>query len=130
MKCPKCDWKNLDKATECTSCGVQFADIRPGSAANTKYDKIQRTCPWNDHGQICGLIGSLADSYLGPWYCSTHYWQLKGWPLKAGPATSHVSYRERWYAEHNLPYQPPKSGNLNKLTPAREPGDDEDYVQA
>lgn len=48
------------------------------------------------------------------------------------------SYRERWYAEHGLPYEPPKLGDfppfrcVGSMTPAtaptREPGQDDEPV--
>ena len=106
MKCPKCKTINPPGATECDSCGVIFADIR-----GNKERSVDRLCPWNDHGHVCGLVGSMSDATngSGPWYCSRHFWQLKGWPLKdADDAKPHISYRERWYAERGLPYEPPK----------------------
>ena len=69
MKCPKCKFVNLDGATECADCGVQFAHIRGGRGYRAQVDRIDRTCPWNDHGQVCGLVGSLSDATngSGPW---------------------------------------------------------------
>jgi len=52
-------------------------------------------CPFNDHGHICGLRGSLSDSIVGggPWYCPDHFWLLKGRApaRKAKPQLSPVS---------------------------------------
>lgn len=95
MKCPKCKFVNPPHATECGDCGVVFAHIAP------KPDKIDRTCPWNDHGNICGLVGSLSDNTngQGPWYCAGHFLKLKGWPAKAG-TDAPTPYRDRWYQEH------------------------------
>ena len=110
MKCPKCKFVNVSGATECADCGVQFVDIRGGRGYRPHADKVDRTCPWNDHGNVCGLVGSLSDSTngQGPWYCSKHWWQLKGYPLREDEKKPHISYRERWYQERGLPYEPPK----------------------
>lgn len=130
MKCPKCKTINQQGATECDSCGVIFADIRGGRGH--KQPEIIRPCPWNDHGDICGLIGSLSDSTngSGPWYCAKHFWKLKGWPESHSPDTAPPSYREQWYADRNLPYLPPQVGNPETFAPKRnrEPGDDDDLI--
>src|SRR3990167_7309300 len=103
MKCPKCKTTNPAKATECDSCGVIFADIRTGKT------EIDRTCAWNDHGIKCQNLGCCGDSTNGspPFYCSTHFLQLKGWPATAATEQRHITYRERWYAERGLTYEPP-----------------------
>lgn len=106
-------------------------------------DKIDRTCPWNDHGNICGLIGSMSDSTngAGPWYCSRHFWILKGWPDKSrseseATIATQPTFRERWYTEHGLPYQSPQTAGTDTLLPmatlgpkTRQPGEDDDYIQ-
>lgn len=104
MRCPKCKQLNLHGANECVSCGVVFAHIRGGRG--TQAQEIERTCPWNDHGHICGLVGSLSDATNGggPWYCATHYWKLKGWPVKKSDKPA-PAYRETWYAERGLSYE-------------------------
>ncbi len=108
---------------------------------------IELTCPWNDHGDICARRGSFSESIVGggPWYCREHWARLHNQsPPRAG---SHVSARERWYQENNLPYEPPKLidvppfrciGNLGpdiiyrritdgKIGPRmREPGEDDE----
>lgn len=137
--CPKC--KGILENDGTCSCGY-------GKRRNTGSSKeVDRSCPWNDHGLICGRIGSMSDSTLGdgPWYCSQHYWQLRGFPV-SDPGKPSISYREQWYAERGLPYEPPKlesvgnwrcmaedstlllarlkSGQLGPRQ--REPGDDDD----
>lgn len=83
MKCPQCHHINSAGATECEKCNVILADAqrnqRRARSANTP-DDIDRYCPWNDHGHVCGLYGVNSDTTNGhgPWYCSTHYWQLRG----------------------------------------------------
>lgn len=46
-------------------------------------------------------------------------------PVKS---TSGMNYRERWYAERGLPYEPPPIGNMQarvpERRPMREPGED------
>ena len=96
---------------------------------------IDRLCQFNDHGAICGQPGSMSDSTLGsgPWYCSAHYWKLKGRELKP-QQPDQPSYRERWYAERNLPYQQPRkldTETRKALAPwtamiGRQPGEDSD----
>lgn len=124
--CPKCrDILPLD-ARAC-ACGWR-------SAGPKAKDGINRYCCWNDHGYDCGLVGSLSESTngTGPWYCSKHWWQLKGYSPRAGE--THVSFRERYYAEQGKPYEPPNPGNLaniGHLGPRqREPGEDWDEVAA
>lgn len=127
MKCPKCRHVNKDDAKECEDCGVVFAHIRGGRG---KEDTIDRTCPWNDHGSICGVVGSLSDSTngQGPWYCSKHYWKLKGYPDAVIGAAKAPSFRKRWYADHERDYEPPKKGNLDALIRKREPSDDDEVA--
>ena len=119
MKCPKCGHINLQGATECDSCGVQFVDIRAGRGSRANNDKIDRRCPFNDHGNICGLVGSLSDSTngQGPWYCSKHFWKLKGWPERAGKG-EHVPFRDRWYGDHpEATPTPPSTEGTDTLRP-------------
>jgi hypothetical protein len=129
MRCPKCKAINPPEAKECGDCAVVFADIRSGRSA----PQVNLDCPWNDHGLICGKRGSISESTLGygPWYCSEHYWRLKGWPIKPNDKLA-ISYRARRYAELGKDYEPPKLPDPIKL-PARlrqrEPGDDDDIPQ-
>ncbi len=143
--------------THCTYCGLLLETngdcvscpqgIRKAQGARTPADKVDRTCPWNDHGQTCGNTGSMADSTNGdgPLYCATHYWRLKGWPATARAAFYDlIGYRER---EH--PGAPPPSledagplrsvaaGSselLDRMTTgqigsrARQPGEDEAFT--
>lgn len=102
--CPKCRTPNPKGATECDGCGVVFTDIRRSGTTT-----VNRNCPWNDHGQICGAPGTISDStsISAPWYCSRHWRQLNGYAPRA-ETKKHVSFRERWYQEHGKPYEPPK----------------------
>lgn len=53
---------------------------------------VNSRCAWNDHGYRCEVAGSLSDSTTGSgqWYCSVHYWQLKGRGIPpAAPAMRH-----------------------------------------
>lgn len=114
MKCPKCKTINAQGSKECDGCGVIFADIKSGAV------QVNLECPWNDHGAICGNRGSISDSLngAGPWYCSKHYWKLKGYVVSD---VKQQSYRERWYESRGLDYEPPKRGNTERM---REPGED------
>ena len=109
--CPKCKGVLEDDGT--CSCGYNIKPRRGEVRA------INRNCPWNDHGNICGVVGSMSESTNGegPWYCSDHFWRLKGYAKKTG--SRHVSYRERWYQERKLPYEPAKlenDGNMRRVT--------------
>lgn len=118
--CPKCKKISTDDE-ECSECGVVFADIRGGRGTKTEID-LQ--CAWNDHGYRCELKGCVSESTngSGPWYCSDHFWYgLKGWKRPKATVDSETgellppkvpTYRERWYAERGLPYEPPKPGNF------------------
>lgn len=157
MRCPKCQYVNPPEAKECHDCGVVFSHIRGGKGYRIPVDKIDRACPFNDHGNICGLVGSLADSTngQGPWYCSRHFWKLKGWPETSraefeASLANHVTVRDRWYQENDQPPVPTnldgtaylrpmadpdglllarlRSGKLGKRS--REPGEDDDFIQA
>ncbi len=72
-------------------------------------ESVDLTCPWNDHGHICGERGSLSDSLngSGPWYCSKHYWTLKGDPVEKNPKAV-PNFRQRWFRENHAEYFPPK----------------------
>lgn len=98
--------------TECPKCkDVLSIDARACACGWRKDGKkeagISLDCPWNDHGYTCGERGSMSDGLngAGPWYCATHYWLLKG--RKPGTQPAGTSWRERWYAERGLPYEPP-----------------------
>lgn len=110
-RCPKCKTLNPLGSTECDGCGVIFADIR-----GSKQPSIDRLCPWNDHGHVCGLVGSLSDATngSGPWYCAKHFWKLKGYPERAGTG-EHVSVRDRWYEENEQDYEPAKLDGAGKF---------------
>jgi len=96
-------------------------------------DEVDLTCPWKERGEPCGKPGSMSDDTLGkgPWWCSEHYWKLKGLPVRSIP-TKHISYRERWYAEHKMDYEPAKLGDIGNwksvgtIKPMREPGEDDE----
>lgn len=144
--CPRCS-QPLEDDGSCPGCSYGHKRINAPAKPT-----INPECPWNDHGVRCGKIGSLSDSHngSGPWYCSEHFWQLKGWPIKKSVAPK-VSYRERWYAERALPYEPPKlqdvghfkcvattakdllarihSGDIGPKR-QREPGDDDEVIAA
>ncbi len=114
MKCPKCKFVNLAGAAECADCGVQFVDIRGGRGYRAPADKIDRACPFNDHGNLCGLVGSMSDRTdgTGPWYCSRHYWKIKGYPETSraeyeASLANHVTVREQWFKDRDQPYEPP-----------------------
>ncbi len=102
----------------CTNCGAPLEDdgrclMCPAGNPRTRQtttDKIDRTCPWNEHGNTCGKPGSLSDTTLGngPWYCPDHYWQLKGYRAQTPTTKPYQSYRQRWFQERNLPFKPAK----------------------
>lgn len=122
--CPKCKDVLAIDARAC-ACGWR----KDGRKADTEID---RTCPWNDHGSVCGVAGSLSDSTngAGPWYCAPHYWKLKGFPIQKNEVPLRP-YRERWFAVRGLDYEPPRKGNLKDIAPRlREPGDDDQEVAA
>lgn len=114
--CPSCGGMREVDGKSC-SCGW-----RSGKAAKPAADT---SCRWLDaSGDACGSPGSIRDA-TGKWMCSDHYCLSKGGQVSRSPQPS---YRERWYAEKGLEYQPPKSGNLASAMPKRQrqPGDDSD----
>lgn len=72
MKCPNCEGLTEADNQSC-SCGWRASTNRP---------KQQKLCQWNDHGQICGYPGILANTTNGegPWYCRAHFARLMDWP--------------------------------------------------
>lgn len=127
--CPDCGDAIRARATSC-ACGWR-------RQANGKGDEIQLHCAWNDHGIVCDRRGSVSDALngRGPWYCSNHYWHgLRGIQKQATKAPT-LSYRERWYRQHHLPYEHATGGLKVPALPARrsasrEPGEDELFVQS
>jgi hypothetical protein len=71
---------------QCPECGDRISVDARACACGWRKNGAKRQegpdhfCRWNDHGHICGKRGSLSDSIGGggPWYCSEHYWALKG----------------------------------------------------
>src|SRR3990170_1099183 len=127
MKCPKCKTQNLGNATECDHCGVVFGDLHGGQPVSE--DQNCRCC--------CGRPGDIKQD--GAWKC----WESAGYTRIPNPAIvdgTGNSYRERWYRERGLPYEPPKisqvgsfrnlgSFNPNRVQRMREPGCDEEEME-
>lgn len=112
--CPKCSFPS-ESNTECDKCGVQFGDVKNGRGA----DRIDLFCPWNDHGRTCGKRGSVSETTngTGPWYCSEHFWKMKGMTDRTQATPMPPDLREKlktWTALYN---RPPRE---------RQPGDDDD----
>jgi hypothetical protein len=105
------------KSLFCNSCGNPLEDdgtCKMCPAGNKRRrspaESINRTCPWNDHGDTCGLVGSMIDSTngQGPWYCSKHFWKLKGYtPRVVDAAKPKINFREQWFLDNKQPYEPP-----------------------
>jgi hypothetical protein len=112
-QCPECGDRISVDARAC-ACGW-----RKNGAKRTP-DGPDLTCPWNDHGHICGQRGSMSDGMngAGPWYCSEHYWRLKGRSVTVSDSPK-MSYRDCWYLAEGMPYESPKSGNAGDLAPKR-----------
>lgn len=109
ISCPDCDKTLMAGAKRC-SCGW----------TEGKEFAIDLCCPFNDHGHICGERGSMSDctNGAGPWYCSGHYWRLKGIVVTQRTQQTQPSYRLDWYAANKLPYENPKltgSGYLRHI---------------
>ena len=79
MKCPQCPHANPTAATECEKCNVILADAQRNRRRSEQPDEIDRYCPFNDHGQVCGKYGTCSPSTdgSGPWYCSEHWGKLR-----------------------------------------------------
>ena len=83
-----------------------------------------RLCPWNDHGLVCGMPGSISEGLLGtgPWYCSRHFWLLKGRipsPVQRRQTDDDV-LRESvaFCAEHKLPTKVEQRAYIRETLPA------------
>lgn len=107
--CPKCQGI-LEDSGVC-SCGYNVK--RRGAAPK----EVNRNCPRKEHGYQCGKTGSMADSTNGdgPWYCSDHFWRLKGYPKPQGSQAAHVPYRDSWHSEKGLNYEPPKLEDVSNF---------------
>lgn len=108
--CPDCGDKLHAKAIGC-GCGWSQAP-RDRSSRQQQTVQFDQSCVWNDRGRTCGASGVCSDTTngAGSWYCRTHWARLKGWPETSVEDT--VTYRERWYLDHKLPYEPPKLGDM------------------
>ena len=86
-------------------CGWKAA-VKPKPAASTNC--------------ACGRFGITKRD--GAWLCGI----CAGVPPRA--VGGHVSWREQWYADHGLPYEPERVGNMdllaNRVVAMREPGED------
>lgn len=125
--CPKCkDVLSID-ARAC-ACGWRKSGAKPNDSGPDLF------CPWNDRGRTCGERGSMSDALngAGPWYCSRHYWALKGRTVRE-LTKPQETFRERWYAERGQPVEPaPQTRAAAAVMPRRqrEPGDDDEEVAA
>ena len=70
-QCPECG-DVLSIGARACACGWR--------KAGKKEQGPDLNCPFNDHGYVCGIRGSLSESLngSGPWYCPAHFWKLKG----------------------------------------------------
>lgn len=122
--CPKCNFPSTSKS-ECSKCGVQFADIRKAGQLE-HIPRVQCDEPQCTTEAFC-KVGTRN-------VCETHYLTAER------PAVDpEKGYRGRWYAERGLAYEPPnKPASSDKLAAwtalhghlpkrPREPGDDEEY---
>ena len=80
-KCPKCHATNHASATECTLCGVQFADLNRERGLKTTSKNV-KYCEWNDHGKTCDFRGIISSTTNGDgaFYCREHWQKLNKWP--------------------------------------------------
>ena len=82
MKCAKCFAENHASATECTLCGVQFADLNRERGLKSAV-KSMKYCAWNDRGTTCDFRGIVSHGTNGdgaPFYCREHWQKLNDWP--------------------------------------------------
>ena len=81
IRCPKCHATNHASATECTLCGVQFADLNRERGLKPTGKSV-KYCAWNDHGNTCDFRGilSFTTNGDGSFYCREHFQALNKWP--------------------------------------------------
>lgn len=123
-RCPDCDDVLSIDARAC-QCGWRE---RPLAVRKKGEPEIDLTCAWHSG---CGLRGSISDGTngMGPWYCSEHYWMLKGQPPRL--AEQKVPYRDRWYAENKKQPEIVMPGDVGTYAPVlREPGQDDEEREA
>lgn len=119
------------KSLFCDRCSAPLEDdgtckMCPGTKKNGNVERENTTCQCG-----CGLAGDIKQA--GVWKC----WKSAGYTrmpeAKKADGTGN-SYRERWYRERGLPYEPPRLSASGSLRPManhaprrqREPGEDED----
>lgn len=124
-KCPDCGDSLHAKAVSC-ACGWRQTQRRALKVPDIPEYELQ--CAWEHFGVRCGRKGCVSDATNGhgPWFCSEHYWHgLRKFP-QPDPSKPPETYRERWYRERGIDYEPPKGGTAKEFV-RREPGADEDY---
>jgi len=98
IKCPKCHATNHASATECTLCGVQFADTNRERGTRAEAKSAAKYCAWNNKGESCdyrGIISSTTNGGDGAsWYCREHWSKLLHWPDLGITGNSLPSYQE------------------------------------
>ena len=70
---------------------------------------VDRQCPIYENDVRCPLQGTIIEN--GVWYCLTHFWKMKCYAKPTLKPMTGRSYREQWYAERDLPYEPPRIVN-------------------
>ena len=98
VRCPKCHATNHASATECTLCGVQFADLNRERGTRAEAKSAAKYCAWNNKGESCdyrGIISSTTNGGDGAsWYCREHWSKLLHWPDLGITGNSLPSYQE------------------------------------
>jgi hypothetical protein len=105
MKCPSCGGLTELDEKSC-SCGWRARKSAP------ERKTVDRQCIWKTNGYQCQNDGHLSDTThgAGPWYCRSHYAQLKGW--------------DAWQAAVTDESQAAVDERVNEIVP-REPGESE-----
>lgn len=116
MKCLRCGAAQNPKNAECSECGSAFT-------AKPVEKLVGNFCK-------CGVAATIR---VGPiWFCATHDPYARTTPAR--PETE--NYRQRWYRERGLPYEPPSLKNCPPFMcvglfkeikrPQRQPGEGSD----
>ena len=102
MECPDCSNPLEIGAVECGCGWRREKKLKEG-------DEPDRQCPIYENDVRCPLTGTILEN--GAWHCSTHFWKMKGYTKFLRQPRTGRSWRERWYAERGLPYEPPRIMN-------------------